>query len=188
MKWLMLAMLVVVASRAHATVTQYSNNSAAWESAVGDFTTIDFTGYPQGTFITNQYEALGILFTDGQDVISQAGSYHNDGWGLTGAFQSISVAFDSPQSWIGVHFPGIVQFKLYNEGQLLYTSSEFDPPGIFGFAGLASTVPFDAATIFDPSGNVNIDDLHFGPPIPGPGALTLLTLAALSMRSRRRSN
>ena len=40
-----------------------------WIEAVGEFTTIDFTGYPKDTFIADQYAYLGILFTDGNDNI-----------------------------------------------------------------------------------------------------------------------
>ena len=63
-----------------------------WIVAVGDFTTIGFTGFPGGTFITDQYADLGILFTDGNDSISPFDpiTYPEDGWGLESS---------SPNAW-----------------------------------------------------------------------------------------
>jgi len=79
-----------------------------------------------------------------------------------------------------------VIFRLYNQGQLIYTSGIFGGGGVGWFGGLISTQPFDAAVIIDPLGYVFIDDLHFGPPIPGPGALALLGAAALFAQRRRK--
>jgi MYXO-CTERM domain-containing protein len=51
-----------------------------------------------------------------------------------------------------------------------------------------SPQPFDEIRITDPVGSqVSIDDLHFGPPIPAPGALGLFGFALLGAhRCRRR--
>ena len=40
-----------------------------WEGAVGAFTTIGFTGFPDNFVITDQYADLGALFVDGNDNI-----------------------------------------------------------------------------------------------------------------------
>ena len=94
-----------------------------WIAAVGDFTTIGFTGFPDGTFITDQYAHLGILFTDGNDnIFLNDGAFPNDGAGLDGNV-NISVSFDTPQAWIGVDFPGVLQIELFSSGRLFYTSS-----------------------------------------------------------------
>ncbi len=57
----------------------------AWIDAVGPFFTVDFTGFPGGTFITDEYADLGVLFTDGVDVILCCDEgFPNDGAGLNG--------------------------------------------------------------------------------------------------------
>ena len=113
--------------------------------------------------------------------------FPNDGAGLFGGgFTPIAVSFDSPQAWIAVDFPGDVQFELFREGELIYTSSEFGIGGVGNFAGLVSSEFFDAAVILDPTDqSVFIDDLHFGVPVPS--ALVLLALAGLFSGGRRRS-
>ena len=154
-----------------------------WQAAVGRFETIPFTGFPQGTFITDQYADLGILFTDGNDSIAFAGSFINDGVGLDGN-GNISVAFDTPQAWIGVDFPGDLQIELFSQGELIYTAV-FGFGRVGNFGGLISSELFDVAVLIDPIGvDAEIDDLHFG--VPAPGALWLLALAALLPRRRRR--
>ncbi len=159
-----------------------------WIAAVGRFTTIDFTGFPDGTLITDQYVDLGVLFVGGnENIFLSDNGFPNDGAGLFGGALPIAVAFDTPQAWIGVDFPGLIQFELFSAGELIYTSSEFGVGGVGNFAGLVSTELYDLAVMSDPSGvDVFIDDLHFG--VPAPPALALLALASLfSPRSRRRS-
>ncbi len=157
-----------------------------WIAAVGDFTTIGFTGFPVGTFITDQYADLGILFTDGNDSISPFDpiTYPEDGWGLDGN-GNISVAFDTPQAWIGVDYPGFLSIELYSEGRLFFTSNLWGG-GVGNFLGLVSSELFDAAVLVEsaPGSEAAIDDLHFG--VPAPGARWLLGLAALFPRRRHR--
>ena len=154
-----------------------------WIAAVGAFTTIDFTGFPDGTFITDQYADLGILFTDGNDSIDVWAGHVNDGWGLDGN-PDIHLSFDSPQAWIAVHFPGDVQIDLFS-GDILLSSSVFIAGGLGNFGGVISSELFDTVVILDPSvGDVFIDDLHFG--VPAPSAMWLLAVAALLPRRRRR--
>jgi len=153
-----------------------------WIASVGRFTTIDFTGFPDGTFITDQYADLGILFTDGDETIHMSASYINDGWGLRGN-GIITVAFDTPQAWIGVDFPGFLSIELYSEGHLFFTSNLWGG-GVGNFLGLISSELFDSAVLMDPlDGLAFSDDLHFG--VPAPGALWLLGVAALWPRRRR---
>jgi hypothetical protein len=155
-----------------------------WFAAVGDVTTITFTEFPEGTLLTDQYEDLGVLFTDGFDLINHGGSFVNDGAGVDG-FGDIELAFTTPQAWIAVDYPGSVQFELFTRGKLIYTSSMFSDKGEIGeFAGLLSPELFDAVIISSADGKSFIDDLHFG--VPAPGGAVLLCLGALCPRRRRR--
>jgi hypothetical protein len=79
------------------------------------------------------------------------------------------------------------QFELFSQGELIYTSTAFTQGFVGNFAGLVSTRAFDAAIILEPTGGVSIDDLHFGPPIPGAGALALFGLALIAGPRRKRS-
>ena len=170
---------------ADGSVIEFSNQTE-WEAAVGRFTTIDFTGFPEATNITNQYEDLGITFTDGIDLIRlNNNTFPNDGAGLDGLANGIEVSFDTPQLWIAVEYPGDVRFELFSEGGLIFTSTDNFPGGGAGFfAGLLSTQPFDAVIISDPTDSfISIDDLHFG--VPAPPTLALLALATLFGARRR---
>ena len=183
------AVTCTFAVQAQAGVTEFSDR-AEWEAAVGQFTTIDFTGFPEFTIITDQYQDSGVLFTDGNDsIVFNEGSFLNDGVGLRGGlFDDIELSFSTPQGWIGVDFPGGVRVLLFSGGELIHFSSIFSagPDGVGGFGGLVSTELFDAVVILDPFDDlVFIDDLHFG--VPAPGGLMLLALAGIWPRRRRRS-
>ena len=180
------AVTCTFAVQAQAGVTEFSDR-AEWEGAVGQFTTIDFTGFPKFTIITDQYQDLGITFTDGTDAIRfSLNVFPNDNWGLDGN-DDIHLSFATPLGWIGVDLPGVVRVLLFSGGELIHFSSIFTagPDGVGGFGGLVSTELFDAAVILDPFDAVFIDDLHFG--VPAPGGLMLLALAAIWPRRRRRS-
>ena len=171
---------MLLSAPAHAGVQEFTDKDE-WIDAVGEFTTIDFTGFPEGTFITDQYVDLGVLFTDGNDTIQEWGGFI-DGHGLRGS-DTITIAFDSAQAYIGVDFPGDIQIDLFAGGNLIY-SALFIAGGKGNFAGLVSTELFDSAFLSDPIvPSVFIDDLHFG--VPAPGTLALLALGALTQRRRR---
>lgn len=77
--WIVLCMLCA-GTRANVTTTfDYDQ----WQSLVGDFSTINFTGYPDGTSVTNQYSQLGVTFI-GASFIAATTGFVNDGWGLHG--------------------------------------------------------------------------------------------------------
>ncbi|MHC4406648.1 MAG: hypothetical protein ACYTG0_44055 [Planctomycetota bacterium] len=169
---------------ARADVIEFTDKDE-WIAAVGPFDTVDFTGFPDGTFITDQYAHLGVLFTDGNDnIFLNDGAFPNDGAGLDGN-GDINVSFDTPQAWIGVDFPGILRIELFANGQLIYTSSDFGVggPGTGNFAGLFCDEQFDAARLIDPAGEAAIDDLHFG--VPSPSPLWLVGLAGFLPVRRR---
>ena len=104
---------------ARADVTEFTDKDE-WIAAAGPFTTIDFTGFPPATFITEQYADLGIHFTDGDDVIHFTETYKNDGVGLFGN-GDIALLFDSPQAWIAADFPGDIQIDLFAGDRLLHS-------------------------------------------------------------------
>ncbi len=177
--------LMLLSAPAHAGVQEFTDKDE-WIAAVGEFTTIGFTEFPAGTFITDQYADLGILFTDGNDIIVCCGkeTFPEDGAGLDGN-GDIAVAFDTPQLWIGVDFPGAMKIELYSDGRLIFTSFDYVPGGAGNFFGLLSNKLFDAAILAEIGGfEAEIDDLHFG--VPAPGSFALLALGALVHRRRRR--
>jgi hypothetical protein len=174
-------------SFAYGTVTTFENR-AAWQTTIGDYTNITFQGFPEHTLISTQYAGLGVVFPDGNDVIEYHQLLLNDGIGLKSSdliYGTIHMSFAQPMYGVAVDFLGIVDIQLYSSGQLIYSSPTFsDVSG--PFAGLLSTVPFDAAVIRDPSdGVVVIDDLYFGPPIPAPSGFAIFALAPLIQRRRR---
>ena len=174
---------MLLSAAAHAGVQEFTDKDE-WINAVGEFTTIGFTGFEIGTFITDQYADLGILFTDGNDSIQFSPTgFPNDEWGLDGN-GDIAVAFDTPQLWIGADFPGLLRIELYQNGRLFYVSDNYGQDPVGNFAGLLSNEPFDAAVLIDVLGEAEIDDLHFG--VPAPGVLPLFALGALCTRRRRR--
>ena len=171
-----------------AAVVEYTNK-AAWQNGASGYSTITFTELPANTWITNQYAHLGISFTDGSDqVVYMPGAFLNDDFGLNGAFDSSTLQFSQPVHSIAVDFPGRTTFKLYYQGQLTYTSTDFGGGGAGWFAGLISDRPFDKVVMYDPTGDFVVDDLYFGPAIPAPGALALAAVAgAFTSRRRRRT-
>lgn len=175
----------LLTSCAGAAVVEYESKPA-WQAAVGTWTTITFTEIPANNWLTNQYAAAGVLF-DGTDFTTNAGAFIIDGLGAQDAGDDeIQINFLTPTFWIAVDHPGTVQFSLYQNGSLFYTSSLFDHGGVGFFSGVVSEQPFDQVIVSDPTGSIAIDDLHFGPPIPAPGALGILALAAMMAHARRR--
>jgi len=179
---LMCGLAYCVGPSLRADVIEYLDK-AEWELGAGDYTTIDFTGFADGTVITDQYADLGVLF--GSDIAIHLSSFQ-DGAGLHGVYPTpIEIWFAEPVTAIATDFLGDLLIELYSGNDLVYTSSYF---GYFSkFGGLVSSEPFDAAKILDPSDSaVVIDNLYFAPPIPGPSALALLGVAFVGIVGRRR--
>jgi len=97
--------LLCATNSAHATVTAFTDKHA-WQAAAGTYTTITFTEYPAGTFLDAQYANLGVTFTDGTDYIFHNSIFVNDGFGVDGFYDEITLAFTQPMTAIAVDFPG----------------------------------------------------------------------------------
>lgn len=166
-----------------ASVQSYTDKSA-WFNATGQATTIDFAGYPNGTpVLPEHYADIGIAFTG--EALFYLQDFQGDWAGIKANNNTLFAHFDVPQRAIAVDYPGTIRFRLFFDDELIYTSGTF----LHGFTGLVSDAPFDRVEFFRHSGSefVFIDDLHFGLPIPAPGALGVFALAAFITRSRRRA-
>jgi hypothetical protein len=177
----------VGAITANGQVVEFEDRES-WENAVGSFTTIGFTEFPHNTRVTEQYAYLGVHFIDGVDFIACCDpiTYPRDGAGLEGE-PSTHLTFDAPMTYIAADFPGHIIIDLSFEGIPIYTSTRLGSSGHGFFGGLVSSMPFDEVMIRDrPGSGIFLDDLHFGPPIPAPSALSLLVPAGVLLSRRRR--
>jgi hypothetical protein len=184
--------LSVVSSSASASVTHYSglDQFDAWSSAAGEVTTIDFTGLPQNTFITDQYVDQGVLFTssDPDVVLFGPGAFLLDGVGLNGV-HVVELTMLAPTTAFAYHHIGWHYLKLYSGNTLLYTSTALGFPGNFSFNGFVSSTPFDRLVLLpysNPEAVVYIDNLYLST-IPAPGVAGPLALSGLLAGSRRRA-
>lgn len=171
---------------AYADIQAFTDKQA-WIDAVGDFNTIDFTGFEEGTIITDQYADLGILFGERDDVINFSTDYFpNDSWGLVDGFGPIAITFDTPQRWIGADYVFGLGIFFYVEKELVLVAS-FDGKGAGNFGGIISDEPFDSLLLVgDPViAAIFIDDLYFG--VPGPGGLAAFIVAGVCIPRRTRS-
>lgn len=176
---------VLPSGTAHADVQAFTDKQA-WIDAVGDFNTIDFTGFEEGTIITDQYADLGVWFTTGYDEIGfSADRYPNDNWGLDGNLGYTTLAFDSPQYWFGADYAFGLGIWFFRDDELVLVAS-FGGQGGGHFGGIISDEPFDGLRLTgDPLGCCPfIDDLYVG--VPGSGGLAVLIVAGVCIRRRRR--
>jgi len=170
---------------------------AEWEEEVGEFATINFTGFANGTPIDNQYVNLGVVFSGNAFAFGPSPAFMDD-WALNGG-DEIHIEFEQPQTAIAAHFSGAIAFQLLNDNEIIYATDHFDefqeePGEDFGFAGLVSEVSFDEAFVYRtisqdvelPTG-VSIDNLYFNNPIPAPSTLACLAAGLLVRRRRRES-
>jgi hypothetical protein len=173
-----------IGGNVHATVSLYGI-AAEWRQAVNhSFTTIDFTDYPEQTPISNQYIHHGVSFGVAPNLpwIIQGPSFP-DGHGLIGFNDNpFWLDFTEPVHSLATDYIGSIAFRLYSGGELIHSTNVF----LQSFIGLVSSLPFDRVEVYRPTGfNPVIDNLFFGPPIPAPGALALLGVAALGIIPRR---
>jgi hypothetical protein len=177
-----------LAQPASATVTVITNK-AQWQNSVQGFTEVTFQEFVNGTVITDDYASLGINFTDGDDFVLATspfldlhGLVSDDGFGNLGM---IHMSFTQPQRWIAFEWLGNLQVKLFKQGQLIYTSDNFEH-AFTPFVGFILDSNFDSALAYRGNSSVvALDNIYFGPPIPAPSALGLLVLACVRQNRRR---
>ena len=179
------ALLLLSAPAGADVIVQEFTDANEWESAVGEFSTINFDTLPGGTPLDDQYAHLGVTFGPWVWEIAGEKAISPEPHG------SIQVFFDEPQAWAAFE-PGFnLGVRLFSEGKMIYESEL----GAFGkhdgtpFGGVISSKPFDEMVIYRPTifggdGGTTIDALHWG--IPAPGSLALLALAGMVGPSRRR--
>ncbi|MBL9147682.1 MAG: hypothetical protein JNM94_03220 [Phycisphaerae bacterium] len=187
------ALVATIAPIASAEFTYFLEDFNGWSASAETHATCSFAEFPQNTFITNQYESLGVLFTGFTGNVVNVGwsGFPLDGHGIDGN-QGIELTFDKPTFAIGAHGPGTWSYLLYQGDTLLYTS--MSGPSIFGsFAGVVSTVPFDRVQLLGfpkPGGlltDVYVDNIYFSS-IPAPAVLWVAGVAGLRSRGRRRES
>jgi len=188
---LAMAAALLPAGACHGELQEFfTDDRADWfdqTSAMGPITTLDFTGFPQFTVITDQYADLGVVFPEGNEFVlgESFETFPQDGWGLR-AGETMTLEFDAPINAIASDFPGGLSMDLFRDGQLVGDSSDFGVSGAGQFGGLISNEPFDMAVLSAIGITFSIDDLHFAT-VPTPATFVLLPGLILFSRSRRRT-
>ncbi len=170
-------------------------------AAVGPHDLLTFTEpvVNPGDALDSQYAAVSVLFTDNDDAVMASPAFVTDGVGVNGNADfsgdgSITMQFATPQTHLGVDFPGELRIELYASGtgpaDLIWSSEgmgDFGTEGSTGnFAGVASDVSFDHVILSDPRDDwVFIDNVHYLVPEPGTLALVAVGVLALTGRGRR---
>jgi len=184
--------IALMASCAAAEVVEYNTDDRdQWFDDVGgpdNVSTVDFTGFPDGMPVDDQWAHLGVHFGDLTFISGKSTTFYpNDGWGAIG-YPDINITFDQPMQWIAADFPGAKKIQLFDENTLIYESSILGGVGNPHFGGIVSDESFDRVRFFLEDTTVQaIDDLFFGPPIPAPASLAPLAVL-LCARSRRRDS
>lgn len=147
-------------STASRSITEYTDQ-AAWEAAAAAAITVNPYGdLGVGVIVTDQYLALGALYTDADDQ-TYPYSESIDGMLLNGNGR-IHVTLSSPAMAVAVNYPGAVAIIGYLGGAEIFSSSDFGSSGSGLFAGIVSTEPFDSLEIYDwVDDAVYIDDLDY---------------------------
>jgi len=178
-------------SPAGGTIQEFTTHDG-WFDAVGgaaNVSTIDFDEFPINTTITDHYQNYGVTFS-GLNFISFSDTNHDPDNFAIRMFNGNDIFFDEPIKYFGADIGGTVEYELYSGDTLLHESQWFGVPTDEEFGGIVSDIPFDRIHVRDPADSLAIFwDMHFGPPIPVPGAvgaLAPLALLVCTRSSRRR--
>jgi len=181
----MLIALSSLATGASAEFQEFTTRDG-WFDAVGgaaNVTTIAFDEFPLNTTITDHYQNRGVTWS-GFNLISP--SFGGDKRDIR-MFNGNDIFFDEPITYFGANIEITVEYKIYSGNTLLHESQWFGVPSEEEFGGIVSDIPFDRIHVRDPFDSVAVfDDMHFGPPIPAPGALAPIAMLFCASTKRRR--
>jgi hypothetical protein len=176
--------VILTTTVSKATITNYSS-LPEYFTVVGPHQIIYFTELAVGTVLSDQYVLQSVTFADGDDVVYSSTHLITDGVGVN-ANGRIDLLFSTPQTHIGVEFPGAIRIEIYNGATLIGTSIDFAGSGEGFFGGIVSTEPFNRAVLLDwADGTAYIDNLYYE--IPEPGTILLVGLGGLALFRKRRA-
>ena len=144
------------------SITNYTDY-ATWLSDFGASVAENrYAELGDGVIVTSQYSGVGATYTDGDDVTFRYGD-STDGMLLDGDGR-IHISFSTPQTAIGVNFPGALQIIGYDDsGNQVFASDQFAGSGTFHFGGVISTEPFTNVELLDwYDDTVYVDDVFYG--------------------------
>lgn len=167
--------IVGAASSAQAIALVNFTNKNQFIQTVGPLSVINFKKTP-GTVLGNQYQSLGVTFTDGNDTILTSPAFITDGFGARGS-GSFSIAFSTPITEVGFDFPGALVIDLFKGSNFLGSSSQFggQGSGFFGGISVPSSLSFDRIVVRDWFDNSAFIDNMYVTIVPEP--LTILGTA-----------
>ena len=167
--------------------TSYADWSAA---SPGADQKLDFVFGGGVVVLAEQYTQFGVHFDLGT-ALASATSFTADGWGFISTFSSqgvVPVHFDLLQHAFAVDFINATQLSFFLGDALVYQSTPFftlSPPK---FRGFVLDDAFDRVVITTGGlgGDVRMDNLYVGTPIPAPAVSSLVALGFTAARRRRR--
>jgi len=184
-----LLLAIAVSAPANGNFTKFTN-FGAWQSQTPSYTELDFTEFPQWTFITDQYADQGVVITaEAPPVVFFAGTFPIDNTGIFSQGNWIDFTFSEVQRSFALH--GVSSWKLdfYLGSQFIGSTGVVSNPAQLPaqtFAGGVSATGFDRVRLVDWSPNsLSVDNFYFST-IPGPPGLAAFAMALATGRRRRR--
>ncbi len=178
-------LLLDSASAAFTTFTSFG----AWQAATPTYSTIDFTGFPQYTVLSDQYSEQGVtIMAETVAWIQFSPSYQLDGIGCRTSGSFIDFNFTTPQRSFSVSGLGLWKLEFFL-GETLIGSTPYSFPNLpnMTFGGGMSDTPFVRVRIKDFVGEsvLDLDNISFST-VPAPAGVLVLALG-VALRRRRRA-
>ncbi len=181
---MVMTLMFIDAKQVNAVITNYSSYND-YLAEVGSHEIITFTEVPVGTVLSNQYASQGVNFAQGDDVVITSSSFDIDYVGVN-AYGRIELLFNTPQSHIGVDFPGAICIEIYDGSSLIGDSGNFGGSGHGFFGGIVSTELFNRAVLLDWNDDMAyIDNLHYES-VPEPATMSMLLMGSLILIRKRK--